>query len=108
MRSPTNFGIWPTLIAPGNYPAAVKVESALENKGSKVILLENTSPASTNSGRDPVIEIRALFVVALVFLLGVTLYAKDDPASGQTHRPVRAREKDVKLEWWMGRLWSAR
>jgi len=39
------------LIAPGNYPAAVKVESALENKGSKVILLENTSPASTNRGQ---------------------------------------------------------
>jgi pimeloyl-ACP methyl ester carboxylesterase len=40
----------------------------------------------------------ALFVVALVFLLGVTLYAKDDPAPARLTVQFVPVEKDVKLE----------
>jgi len=49
------------------------------------------------AARDPVMKY-ALFVVALVFLLGVTLYAKDDPAPARLTVQFVPVEKDVKLE----------
>ena len=36
----------PAIIRPADYPAALAVESALENKAARVLLLDNTSPPS--------------------------------------------------------------